>query len=143
MCHHSLAILPSDLHRIHLLFSYVLLQCLAVLGFVITLLVDMPLCHRIRAHSNDTIFLHFRLSIFQSKLVDHNGFTLVWQARALTVNVLVVSVTNDLSVWQSDLTRRQELCLLDVEVGEGLGSGLARSLAMHHLLQGRCVRAGG
>jgi len=85
-----------------------------------------------------TIFDCFHLSVFQSHFINNYLFSLISQLRPLLINVLEVSMTNDLAIWKLDFTSGQEFCLFDIKLLEGLGACQTRTF--HTLL---CIRRGG
>ena len=132
MLHHSGAIFHADLHPVFLSTLKLTHPGLAVSSLVIVLLVYRLLAGL--GHYKLAISLLLHLTILKSKFVDDDGFALVRQPSPLPVDVFIVSVADNLTVWQFDLTGGEQLCLLDVEVVEGFFTCLALAFTVDDVL---------
>ena len=106
MLHHCLTVLYANLHTVFIGLALVLLTSLAVSALIVPLLVHSLSGEGEGAGSlpkDDTVLLVTHPTILQGELVDYNGFPLVWQTRSLSVDVFIVSVSDDLAVGQLDL----------------------------------------
>lgn len=75
------------------------LKSATVLLFVSALVIKVPACLSTLGYCHNALFLLTSSPILQSKLVDYNGFTLVRKTCSLSVNVSIVTVANDFTVW--------------------------------------------
>ena len=78
-------------------------------------------------HHSSIAMLH--LSVFYSKLIDDHSFSLIRQPVPLSVDMLVVSMANNLTAWQPQLASAQELDFFNIQSIEGFLSGLAFAFA--------------
>ena len=125
MSHHRLTVLPADLHVVHILLPQELLPRSAILSLVQGRLVYW--CSRMRRglDHNNSVFLVLHLAILQSEFLDNNSLALVWKLVALSVDVSVVTMSDDFAARKLDFSSGEKLSLLNVEVFEGFLSSLA------------------
>ena len=104
MLHHVLGVLHADLHVIHMGLSEELLALSAIPFLGCLDMVDTGSFGRTIRCGELTRFSSIHSTVFQSEFVDYDGFTLIWQRSSLSIDVSVVSVTDDLAVGKLDFS---------------------------------------
>jgi len=70
-------------------------SCFTILLFVTPLLIQGKSLYA-WCRTDGTILLVVSSTVLQGKFINDNGLTLVWRASALSIDVSVVSMSNDL-----------------------------------------------
>ena len=74
-------------------------------------------------------------AVLKSKFINYDGLSVIWQFDSLLVDVSEVTMANNLSTWQTDLTSVQKFSLLDVKLSESLLSCFTFSFTCNNFFE--------
>ena len=77
---------------------------------------------RIKMNFDITSLDRSQFPVFQSNFVDEDAVTFIWEFWLLLVDVVVFTMSHNLSVTKSDFTSGHKLGLLDIETKENFFS---------------------